>query len=528
MLALRFAVTTLGLFGAATGALLLGQTTTPPAHASTTAGTSPGYADRCAQLIAKQVAGATIDRAEYIPAGGRLQGFEDKLAAGVCTVDARISPVAGSLIKMRIWLPDNWNEKFFGVGGAGFNGGLKDSPMTGRAAINRGFATVATDAGHDLSGEPEWAMGSREKIVDFAHRANHLGAVVGKALAAQHYGKPVRRAYFHGCSNGGRDALMLAQRYPGDYDAIASGAPANDWTGLMASFMRSTQVSHLSPGSDILGPKMKLLNEAVLDKCDALDGLKDKLIANPAACRFDPAVLQCKGATGATCLSKAEVTAVTAVYRGYRTRGGKLIMPGFPLGSEYLWSAGITSPGGTAPQLGQMYHRYFLYRDPSWTVAQFALDRDYALSQSRFGALMNATDPDLRPFIARGGKLLIYHGWDDTAIPAGNSIRYYASVQRKLGKRAGDNVRLFMLPGVAHCLTGRGPDNIDFIGELERWSDGGAAPDRIIATKYDNPFRAFAGLSAKVMRTRPACAWPKAAQYSGQGSIDDAASFICR
>lgn len=484
-------------------------------------------AARCVRLTGKQLAGASVERAEFIAKGTKLAPFDDALTFAFCRVDARISPAPGSEIKMQVWLPQQWNGNFAGVGGGGFNGGLASASLGLRKPASEGYAAVATDAGHDVSAEAEWALGNPEKVVDFGHRANHMGAVVGKAIVAAYYGTPARQAYFHGCSNGGRDALMLAQRYPKDYDAIAVGAPANDFTGLLTAFVHNERTVR-RPGIDLSPSKLSLVHDASVKMCDARDGATDGLIERPSMCRFDPAVLQCKSKDGGSCLTNAEVAAVKSIYRGTYTSDGTQVMAGFPVGSEYEWSGWITSPKAMAPALGVQLFQYMVHGDPAWDVSRFDLDRDYVLARAKVGSIIDALDPDLRPFLGNGGKLLMYHGWDDAAIPAGNTLQYYDDLRRTIGNQHADAVRLFMMPGVAHCAGGRGPDAMDVFGELDRWTKSGVAPERITATKLDSLFRGMAGLPAKVLATRPVCAWPKSAHYKGTGSVSDAASFVCK
>jgi pimeloyl-ACP methyl ester carboxylesterase len=485
-------------------------------------------AARCAGLVGKQIAGATIDKTDYFVAGSVLPPFKEKNSPEFCRVHARINPVEGSGIKMQVWLPSNWNSKVVGFGGGGFEGGLGGALITLRGPVGKGYAAVVTNAGHDSASEPRWALRQPEKVADFGHRANHLGAAFGKALSADYYRAAAQRAYFHGCSNGGRDALMLAQRYPDDYDAIIAGAPANDFTGLLSSFARIGRLTRTTPGPDTLSPKLKLVHEAAVAKCDRLDGLKDGLIERPTMCRFNPAVVQCKSGTGADCLSKAEVATVRAIYRGTYDSKGREIMPGLPIGSEYEWAAWLTSPKAGGPEMATNLMRYMVYSDPAWPEASFDLDRDFAAAKRQPGPVIDAVDPDLRPFFGRGGKLLMYHGWDDAAIPAGNSLRYHAAVRRAVGRSAEDNMRLFMLPGVAHCAGGHGPDTVDYLSALDQWVESGVAPDRMVATKYDSLIKVMTGQPANVVRSRPACAWPKRVRYSGNGSVDEAASYVCR
>jgi pimeloyl-ACP methyl ester carboxylesterase len=519
-------IVTLGLLGAG---LHAGSGTGPAVAAAALPGAQSASGDpaKCAQLTGQRVAGAVIDNATFIATGTRIPPFNIESTAPACRVRAHVAPVTGSEIKIEIWLPGQWNGKFLGVGGGGFEGGYATASLGLSVSASKGFAGVATNAGHDPAPDPRWALNQPEKVADYGHRANHLGAVVGKALAAQYYGVPVKRAYFQGCSNGGRDALMLAQRHPQDYDAIAVGAPANEFTGLMTSFTRFAQLA-LTPGVDLSAAKMKLVHQAAIAKCDKLDGVVDGLLERPTQCRFDPAVLQCKPGAATDCLSGAEVATVKAIYRGTRTRSGRIVMPGLPVGSEYQWPAWVSGRDASGPIMGRQFFGYLVHSNPKWDVAAFDIDRDYGLARKQVGPAVDAVDPDLRPFLRRGGKLLMYHGWDDAAIPAGNTLRYHAAMMRASGRPAARQTRLFMLPGVGHCLGGNGPSSIDYVAELDRWSESGTAPERLVATLPDNMVNAMMGLPSKTLRSRPICAWPKSARYKGTGSIDDAENFVCR
>ena len=486
-------------------------------------------AARCKALVGTSVGGATVTSAEHLAAGTPLPPLPGIVSPAFCRVRAAATPVSGSLINIEIWLPDQWNGKLAGLGGGGFEGGYAMANLVLLKPAREGFAGVVTDAGHDRAAIPKWAFGQPEKIADFGHRANHIGAVVSKALAASYYGSPVKRSLFHGCSNGGRDALILAQRYPDDYDAIAVGAPANDYSGLMASFAFLGEVGREGTLGQTLPSKLKLVTDAALARCDGLDGAKDGLIGNPAACRFDPAVLACKaGAASDSCLSPEELGAVRAVYAGTRLRSGEIVMPGLPVGSEADWTGWLTGPKAEGAAMATSFYRNFVHADDSWSPASFDLDREWRTGRATVSRSIDALDPNLRPFLARGGKLLVYHGWNDAAIPAGNALRYFDAMRRAVGPRLASSTRLFMLPGVGHCAGGTGPDTIDYFSEIDRWADSGQAPEQIIATKFEKPFAAFGLEPGKTLRSRPACAWPKTARYKGAGSTDDAASYVCR
>lgn len=481
--------------------------------------------DRCIALEGRQFAGAQVIKTEILAAGATARDAGFAGAHDVCRVRARLTPVPGSKIEMDVWLPANWNGKMLGLGGGGFNGGLFSAPRKAPDPVNRGYAVLATDAGHDFEIRASWALNRPERVVDFGYRANRLAAVAAKSIIAAHYRARVSRAYFQGCSNGGRDALMLAQRSPRSYDGIIAGAPANDWTGLFAMFLHNEQVVRLSPGIDSLGPKLGLVREAVMKRCDPMDGVRDGLISNPTTCRFDPAVLTCKPGQQSDCLSPAETLAVQSIYRGTYLKSGEQVMPGFAPGSEYEWSGWFTSLAGGGPALGPDFYRFMVFNDPAWNASRFDLDRDLAASRQRVGAIMDARDPDLRPFVRRGGRLLMYHGWDDAAIPAGNSIRYYDAARRILGTSA-HRLQLFMVPGLAHCSGGIGPNSFDSLGALDNWVEHGVTPDRLIASTAGDttPQRGAAGMD----RARPICAWPKTPYYKGEGPTDAEQSFVCR
>lgn len=484
-------------------------------------------AAHCSQLVGKQFQGAQVNKAEFVAAGSKLAPYSDKMAAAFCRADATIAPSQNSQIKIQIWLPTDWNGKFLGVGGGGFDGGYASASLGLRAAVTAGYAALATNAGHDASPDPKWALGNPEKIADYGHRANHLGAMVGKAVISGFYGKPANLSYFSGCSNGGRDALMLAQRYPDDYDAIIAGAPANDFTGLMASFVRIGKLSR-RPGVDLIPAKLNLVHDAAVAKCDAIDGLKDGLIGRPNQCSFNPAVLQCKNEAGTGCLSLADVQVVQDIYRGTYSATGKLIMPGLPVGSEYEWSGWLTSSQAAGPSMGKNFYRNMVIEDRDWETSAFELDRDYVVARTKVGPVIDATNANLRPFFKKGGKLLIYHGWDDAAIPAGNTLNYYAALKRATGKFASKQTRLFMLPGVSHCSGGHGPGSVDYLAALDKWMASGRAPNQLVADKPENPFRAMGGLPTKSLLSRPICAWPKIAKYKGSGPVTEASSFTCK
>lgn len=512
-----------GALAACSSAALQPAPANPVADASAAAGDT---AASCAALTGTRVNGATITSAKYVAAGSELPPFKIPARSGICQVRASISPTPTSKIQMEIWLPARWNDKMLGLGGSGTSGGMVMAPLIFPKPVNDGYVTIATDAGHDNTDQPDWAFKQPERIVDYGHRANHLGAGVTKALITQFYGKPARRAYFQGCSNGGRDALMLAQRYPDDYDGIIAGAAANRFVSLMSRFGVFRQAMETLP-PDSLTSKMPMLHDAALKACDARDGTKDGFVENPRACGFDPAVLACKpGQDSKSCLAPGEVTVLQTLYRDVRTRSGQFVDYGLPAGSEYLWNEWWTKTNSTGGDFPPKMFGYFVHDNKSWTMAQFNLDRDWPAAMRKLAGALEATDTDLRPFASRGGKLMMYHGWDDQAVAPENSIDYFTAARKKLGSRA-DAAQLFMVPGMGHCFDGNGFSTADFVGAMDRWVETGQAPQRIIGEKPVNPMVALAGIPAKPLKTRPLCPWPKVARHDGKGSMDDESSFSC-
>ncbi|PQZ84527.1 MULTISPECIES: tannase/feruloyl esterase family alpha/beta hydrolase [unclassified Brevundimonas] len=484
-----------------------------------------GDPERCANLSGKTIGGATVTSAAYMETGQPIKPFNVPSRATFCQVLLTIEPVAGSSIKMVVWLPTTWNGKMMAEGGGGFDGGLHGAILSLSGPAAKGYAAIATNAGHDASGRADWAAGQPERIVDWGYRANHLASVVGRAVSQEYYAAPVVNAFFHGCSTGGRDALMMAQRYPDDYDAIVVGAPATHYTSIMAGFASYTQTVGGAPD---LGAKFSAIRERVLARCDEGDGVKDGLVSRPAECRFDPAEMACDGQVSAECLTADEVAAVRTLYRGVYAPDGRRVMAGLTPGGEYEWKAWVTAKTALSAGMAADFYRNFVYEDKDWPLDGFQIPRDYTAGQTRVGAVIDADETDLRPFLSKGGKLLFYQGWDDAAIPPGETIDYFGRAQAASGPAARNGMRLFMLPGVAHCNGGKGPDSVDYLGAIDAWHSTNVAPERLVASKFDNPVARFTGQPANVIRTRPLCAWPRNAEYKGSGSTDEEENFVCR
>jgi hypothetical protein len=502
----------------------------------------PAFAANCSDLATLLLPHATVTAAQSVPTGPFTSGDGPvRVAMAFCRVAVVLKPSEDSDIHVEVWLPaSRWNGKFQGIGNGGFAGSIDFNALAG--AVARGYAAAATDTGHHAGGtDAAWALNHPEKITDFGYRAIHETADAAKGVIFAFYGATPKRSYFNACSNGGRQALMEAERYPADYDGIAAGAPADYWTHLLTTAIYNLQAVS-APGSAIAASKLPAIEGAALAACDALDGVKDGVIENPAQCRFDPGVLLCKGAETDACLTAPQIAAVRKIYAGAKTAKGEAILPGFSPGGEAEqgdWAQWITGAGGN-PSLqyafGTNFFKYMVFNDASWDYKTSTTDRNVKLADERMAATLNAADPDLKKFESRGGKLILYHGWSDAAIPPENSVEYYRSVVKKMGsKDAATFVRLFMVPGMGHCGGGAGPNvfgqngvprsdpDHDLEAALERWVEQGEAPEQVIATKLkpgSNP--------PVALRTRPLCAYPLTAHWKGSGSTDDAANFVCR
>jgi feruloyl esterase len=502
------------------------------------------YAGTCEGMAELKPPNTTITAAQSVAAGaftpptGSAAPYKELPA--FCRVSGIIKSTSDSEIKFEVWLPsEKWNGKFHGIGNGGFAGSISYAGMGG--ALARGYATASTDTGHS-GGDASWALGHHEKIVDYGHRAIHEMTVKAKLIIKAFYGDGPKRSYFASCSNGGRQGLMEAQRYPNDYDGIIAGAPANAFTQILSGFAWNMKMTLGDPASYIPAKKLKAIEAAVLAACDARDGVTDGVLDDPTKCGFDPSVLLCKAAETDECLTEKQVAALKKIYAGPRHAKGQQIVPGFTPGGETGaggWTSWITGATPTAALqffFSTQAFKNMVYNDPNWDFKSFDLERDSKLAHEKLAPILNATDPDLKAFSARGGKLILYHGWNDAALPPVNTINYFQSVVAKMGQRQANSfVRLFMAPGVQHCGGGPGPDRFgqivtngqsdpqhDLTLALERWVEEGTAPELVIATK-----RQGANPQDAVLRTRPLCPYPRVARYKGSGSTDEAANFVC-
>lgn len=494
---------------------------------------SRAAADTCETLTSLELKDTKITAAEMVAAGAfrPARPFFMPIPApyaelpAFCRVSGRIAPTPDSNIAFEVWLPvADWNGKLVAVGNGGYSGEIWYPFMAPPLAA--GYVAASTDTGHESSPmDASFALNHPEKVADFGYRAVHELAMKAKAVSVAFYGSPPRRAYWNGCSTGGRQGLTEAQRYPTDFDGIVAGAPANYMTRLSAKYVVASQAIHKDPGNFVPEDKLKVLHAAALAQCDALDGVKDGVIENPLGCEFDPASVQCADADQPTCLTRAQVASANVVYQPMvNPRTDVTLFPGVSPGSELGWNGAV---GAMVPEISRLatgIFEFIVFKKKGWDYRTFDVARDLPVAEDIAGPALNAIDPNLQPFFDRGGKLLQYHGWGDPGIPPLNSIGYYESVraavvQSDLDRTSFDNsYRLFMVPGMDHCAGGAGPDRFDALKALDAWVETGKAPEAIIATRLKD---------GVVDRTRPLCPYPKVAVYRGAGSTDDAASFVC-
>ena len=511
----------------------------------------------CEKLASLQIPNVTITSAKAFPAGTYTPSASDSgnpnLAAaysklpGFCRVMAKATPSADSNIVIEIWLPlEGWNGKLQGTGNGGFAGSY-DVPELA-AYVSKGYATAATDTGHTASFiDASWALGHPEKVTDFGRRSIHEMTRVAKLVIAQFYGSPLSHSYFASCSDGGREALMEAERYPDDYDGILAGAPANNWTLLLTSAVTDTQALTATPASFIPPKKITTIAQAVLAQCDALDGVSDGILNDPRQCKFDPAAIECKnGEDTYQCLTAAQVTSLNAIYGGVKDEHGQTVFPGYLPGSEEGgngWGTWITGPvpkHSLMAAFGSGYFSNMVYEKPDWDFKSFRVETGLPLARQKTAEAIDSADPNLKPFYSRGGKLIIYHGWNDPAIPALSSVNYYGQVVGTLGQAKTESfVRLYMVPGMQHCAGGPGPDEFgqsplwnpdphdNARTALELWVEKGTAPAAIIATKEASSQSGTGSAQAAPAMTRPLCPFPQVAQYKGSGDTNIAESFVC-
>jgi len=509
--------------------------------ASSIAPTTALAAQDCGAIARLKIENANLLSATEVAASGDLPAY--------CRVLGYVRPA----INFEIRLPlHDWNGKFYMTGCGGFCGILNaDAPGFTNAmnfGLRRGYAVATSDSGHWGTSviDGRWAMNNPVAQMDWGQRSVTETARVAKVVIKSYYAAAQKKAYFAGCSTGGRMAVMEALRYPKDFDGIISGAPALDYTGLVATFF--AWVAKANTGADgrpIFPPaKVKLLGDAVSAACGEKNTIAGGIIADPRACHFDPAVLQCRAGDAPDCLTPAEVGVVAKWYRGAVDAHGRQLYPGgVPLGSEPHWRRWLTGTGtapAVLPLFAQDFIRYMAFEPAagsSFRVTDFDFDRDpqrmgftaAMYNAATFNPTTGATDAnDLAAFRQAGGKLLIYHGWADSLVTPQLTVDFYAALAEKNGGFAAtqDFARLFMVPGMDHCgIQTEGPGiadtGLDALTALERWVEDGKAPSELIATKT-------APTGNATLWQRPVCAYPKIARYGGSGDPNDAASYACR
>ena len=443
-----------------------------------------------------------------------------------CRVTGQVLPQVG----FEVSLPTSWNGRFYMFGNGGYAGEALDSAArraTAARAMRLGYATAETDTGHSAANEPLGTFAAdRQKLLDYAFRSLHVTADAAKLLVRTYYGGAPSQSYFEGCSTGGRQGLMLAQRFPADFDGIVVGAPVLNFSGTMVAYANDVQALRAAP---IATSKLPLLAEKIYAQCDAKDGLKDGLIADPRRCAFQPSrdLPKCDGGDQPGCFTASQIGALEKVY-GDVVSQGQRIFPGWPVGAEIAgangrsgWDPWFVSDAGptTEAAYSEAFFRYLAFArpDPKYDLSQFNLDRDPPRLEAIHQTL-DATDPDLSRFEQRGGKILMYFGWADPALNPLMGVEYYEQVAQLMGAHTDGFFRLFMVPGMFHCNGGVGTDTFDKLGPLAGWVEHGTAPDAIPASRV---------VAGKVVRTRLLCAYPEVDRYKGTGSIDDAANFAC-
>lgn len=488
-------------------------------------GSAPALAATCESLATLQLPNTEITSVASVAPGGFSppagRGGGNAAASpfaslpAFCRVAATLRPSSDSDIRIEVWLPaGTWNGKFQAVGNGGWAGAIPFPSLAN--ALARGYATAGTDTGHQ-GNSAAFALGHPEKVTDMAYRAVHEMTLQAKALIAAFYGDPPKLSLWNSCSQGGRQGITAAVRYPEDFDAVVAGAPAVNWMRMHAGRVAFNQAINRSPAHVIPREKYSLIHGAVLNACDTLDGVRDGVLENPRACTFDPQVLECKGPDAASCLTPAQVEAARAHYAPVRDPAtGDVIMPGLERGTELSWNTlGGAEPIGNALEA----LKYVVFGDPNYDWRRFNLAADLARFDAPEFAPLASTDSNLKPFFDRGGKLLMYHGWSDPQVVPGNTVTFFNKVAETVGRDAiGRSLQLYMVPGMNHCQGGVGTDRFDVVAAVEEWVTTGRAPARIPATRYVN---------GAVDRTRPLCPYGEVARWDGRGSPDDAASFAC-
>lgn len=477
-------------------------------------------------LLGGKVQAASCNDLAAHSAPGMNISLASIVTPGICRVQGHLSPAPGSQIGFELWLPvSGWNGKFQMVGNGGYSSSLDTRAMT--ALVSKGYAVAATDTGHN-GDDPDFVIGHPEALTDWGYRAVHSTAVAAKTLIGAYYGQAPRYSYFSGCSTGGQQALMEAQRFPTDFDGIIAGDPGNNRTRLNLGFLWLYRQSHRPDGSLIIAPeKLPLITAAALKACADKDGglPTDGFLTDPARCRFEPRNMACKKgiADKSQCLTAEEIKAVTAIYKGaHNSRTGEQLYYGWPKGSETGWRAYWADPAQPQQPARLNFWRYWIFRDAGWQAQTFDFDLD-AARMDQTAIVIDAVNPDLSAFAAAGGKLIQFHGQADPVVPPAESTGYHARVTAALGHDPSAFYRLFMVPGMSHCQGGPGLTSVNAQDALEAWVETGHAPDYLAGIRFKTPNPADG-----TAFSRPVCAYPAQARYTGQGDSADAANYTCK
>ena len=471
-----------------------------------------------AQTVA---AGSFTAPARGGPPGGRGQQFSD--LPEFCRVQATLRPSSDSDIKIELWMPAaaKWNGKLRGTGNGGLGGGAGVNAGALANGVRRGYATAGNNTGHD--GDSSYALDHPEKIKDFGYRSAHEMTVASKAIIRAFYGTDAKSSYMAEGGGGTIAALSSAQRYPEDYDTIAVTGMSSYLTRHTFAQMWIWQATHQDAASFIPPDKYPVLHNAALNACDALDGLKDGIIGDVARCQFDPSVTLCKSGDSSSCLTARQVEAAKKIYAGpHNPRTGEEIYSPLYPGSELGWSQ---LAGGDAPLgIPVEFFKYYVLRDPAWDYKTRPINFDSDVTASNRAEIqpVNAVDPDLSKFFARGGKLLLVDGWADSAVPPKVAINYYNAVVKKLGaKSVKESMRFFMVPGMGHGPGTNGAENFNFdaLSLIEQWREHATAPNQLIVEHFKD---------GKQVGTRLVCQYPQVAVYKGSGDAESSASYSCR
>jgi len=512
-----------------------------PAPAPSPAPVATPKACDAAALASVALADAALGAASAVPAGTYAPAGSSPLAnlPAFCRITATATPTSSSLINFEVWVPEGtaWNGKLVVTGNGGYSPALSYGDMA--YAMRQGYAVAGGDTGHQ-SADPNamfWGVNQPEKIADWGSRSIHAITAPARALVAGLSAKQPTRAYYYGCSTGGHQGYAQIQRYPEDFDGVIAGAPGNNRTRLNVEFMHrflSNRANGTNTPVILSAAKATLITQRAVAACDALDGVTDGVMEDPRACtstQFNIDALQCAGADAPDCLTADQLAAAKKIYAGPKNaRTGAQIYPGLVVGSEAGWPAYW---GSTEPVRAD-YWRLWVFENPQWNWWTFDYDRDLAFADAKVGALVDQNNADIAAFKARGAKAIVYQGWQDPVVNPIDTIAYVDRVKALQGSQAEIDkfFRLFVVPGMGHCSGGAGATNFgnggaasptpsadhDLLMALDRWVEGGTAPERIVATRV---------VAGAAVRTRPLCPYPKKAVYSGAGSTDDAANFRC-